>query len=159
MAAGPYVPRDKLLKLITYATNSEAVLVHVDVNLTRPINPDSNNLLSKADQALGEFLKEYSAESKKSDAASRRRPLLILNRELQPTGNDADDCQEVRPSFLDQYVIERRDSWNGARLNLIWARIRRCATGDCGNARAKLQMLPIRRWKWWRLPTISSAGR
>lgn len=101
----PYVPRDKLLKLIQYATNSEAILVHVDVNLTRKINPSSKNELSESDRALATFLQNYSAPPQANGNDSpRRRPLLILNRELQQSLKETDACQNRRPSFLDDYV-------------------------------------------------------
>jgi len=103
----PYVPRDKLLQLIKYATNSEAILVHVDVNVTRQINPASITDPSQADKDLQQFLQAYSAPQPSGDPSSRRRPLLILNREMQQTGNAADDCQEVRTSFLDDSVNVR----------------------------------------------------
>lgn len=85
------IPRDKLLKLIEFATSARPRLVYVDVELSKPSCNES------ADQALFQFLSHYQDPD---------LPPLILPRGIVSPLED-DDPAVFRRSFLDDaFAVE-----------------------------------------------------
>jgi hypothetical protein len=86
-----FIPRDKLLKLISYAVDGKASLVIVDVELSRPSG--------ESDNELKEYLANYSNHLPKP-------PEILLARGLRFRSEDGQGLFEQRQSFLDDVVMK-----------------------------------------------------
>jgi CHASE2 domain-containing sensor protein len=92
----PYTPRDRLARLVTFAIESGASVVLVDVNLTHPIG-GARGALSNEDAELVRAFRRFALEP--GERAGCRHALVVLNREFRRSEGT---CREVRPSFLDE---------------------------------------------------------
>jgi CHASE2 domain-containing sensor protein len=116
-----FTPRDKLLTLIQFAVDSQAQIVIVDIDLTRRADLNAPAApLSKADQALFNYLSNYSTTCKPVTLANHQRcPQLILARPLKQVLDPPNDYLQQRSSFLDPALKQSKDvHWASARFYL-----------------------------------------
>jgi CHASE2 domain-containing sensor protein len=91
-----HTPRDKVLQLVNFAASSEASLIVVDIDLSKPgVNPDH-------DLALASYLSAYGAAGSAP---------VILVRSFYSGTRGKNDWNEIRPSFLDSYELPALIHW------------------------------------------------
>ena len=91
-----HTPRDKVLQLVDFAAASEARLIVVDIDLSKPgVNPDH-------DLALANYLSGYGAAGSAP---------VILVRSFYSRTPGRNDWDEIRPSFLDNYALPAAIHW------------------------------------------------
>ncbi|MCP4699165.1 MAG: CHASE2 domain-containing protein [Gammaproteobacteria bacterium] len=111
-----YTPRDNLLKLIKFAVQGQAEAVIVDINLSR--QSGSEGLFSFQDQALFDYLKNYSGTCTPNSARDDARcPQIILVRMLRAPMEETDAYPQAMDSFLDAAVAASDDvHWASGRF-------------------------------------------
>lgn len=138
-------PRDNLLQLIKIATEKQAKIVMVDIDLSdltdrsQPLDHPNN----QADKALYEFFKEYQKN------CGQNCPYIFLARRSYPSLNPEQPYREQSRSFLDPVVTpERRVYWASTLFDLEsdqvlrrWHLWQPTCNGEDGNVLPSMQFL------------------